>query len=156
DVTVQAPSAETLQKLRDKGISVSPGRVVDLTLAGVKYEVMKAALDVLLEAPEFDLVLATIGSSARFQPQLAVKPIVDSAHHTTPLAAMMVPDAPQALAALTAAGVPCFRGPEACADAIASVFARRLPERPVLPPQPAPALAASLSEAQAYEVLDQL
>jgi acyl-CoA synthetase (NDP forming) len=157
DVTVQAPSAETLQKLRDKGISVGAGRVVDLTLAGVKYEVMKSALDVLLEAPEFDLVLATIGSSARFQPDLAVKPIVDSVGHTTPLAAMMVPDAPEALAALTAAGVPCFRGPEACADAIASVFARRLPERPELPPQPAKGGKASgLSEAQAYQVLDQL
>lgn len=155
-VMVQAPSAETLQKLRDKGISVGAGRVVDLTLAGVKYEVMKAALDVLLEAPEFDLVLATIGSSARFQPDLAVKPIVDSSGHTTPLAAMMVPDAPEALAALTAAGVPCFRGPEACADAIASVFARRLPERPDLPSQPLRGDVAALSEAQAYEVLDVL
>lgn len=156
DVTVQAPSEETLQRLRDKGITVSPGRVVDLTLAGVKYEVMKAALDVLLEAPEFDLVLATIGSSARFQSQLAVKPIIDSAGHTTPLAAMMVPDAPEALAALTAAGVPCFRGPEACADAIAAVFARRVPDAAVVPVPVHSQGARALSEAQAYEVLDAL
>lgn len=155
DVVVQAPSVDTLARLRDKGIVVSPGRVVDLTLAGVKYEVMKAALDVLLEAPEFDLVLATIGSSARFQPDLAVKPIIDSAHHRTPLAAMLVPDAPVALARLTEAGVPCFRSPEACADGIAAVFARRVPsnERPVLPETGA---AMSLSEADAYAVLDQL
>lgn len=156
DVTVQAPSEETLQRLRDKGITVSPGRVVDLTLVGVKYEVMKAALDVLLEAPEFDLVLATIGSSARFQPELAVKPIIDSAGHTTPLAAMMVPDAPQALAALTAAGVPCFRGPEACADAIAAVFARRVSDTTVVPVPVQSQGARALSEAQAYEVLDAL
>ena len=156
DVTVQAPSAETLQRLRDKGITVSPGRVVDLTLVGVKYEVMKAALDVLLEAPEFDLVLATIGSSARFQPELAVKPIVDSAGHTSPLAAMMVPDAPQALAALTAAGVPCFRGPEACAEAIAALFARRVPDAAVVPVPVQSLDARALSEAQAYDVLDAL
>lgn len=156
DVTVQAPSEETLQRLRDKGIAVSPGRVVDLTLIGVKYEVMKAALDVLLEAPEFDLVLATIGSSARFQSQLAVKPIIDSFGHTTPLAAMMVPDAPQALAALTAAGVPCFRGPEACADAIAAVFARRVPDAAVVPSPVEGQGARALNEAQAYEVLDEL
>jgi len=156
DVTVQAPSEQTLQRLRDKGITVAPGRVVDLTLAGVKYEVMKAALDVLLEAPEFDLVLATIGSSARFQPQLAVKPIVDSAHHATPLAAMMVPDAPEALAALTAAGIPCFRGPEACADAIASIFSRRKPQNIEVPEPPVVAANRVLSEAQAYEVLDAL
>jgi acyl-CoA synthetase (NDP forming) len=153
DVTVQAPSAETLQRLKDKGIGVAPGRVVDLTLAGVKYEVMKAALDVLLGAPEFDLVLATIGSSARFQPQLAVKPIVDSAHHRTPLAAMMVPDAPEALAALTAAGVPCFRGPEACADAIAAVLNRRQPQVADVPALAVAGKARALSEARAYEVL---
>jgi acyl-CoA synthetase (NDP forming) len=158
DVVVQAPSADTLAKLRDKGIVVSPGRVVDLTLAGVKYEVMKAALDVLLEAPEFDLVLATIGSSARFQPDLAVKPIIDSAHHRTPLAAMMVPDAPEALARLTEAGVPCFRSPEACADGIAAVFARRVPsaELPRLPVSKPGGTARSLSEADAYALLDQL
>jgi acyl-CoA synthetase (NDP forming) len=156
DVTVQAPSAETLGRLREKGIVVSPGRVVDLTLAGVKYEVMKAALDVLLEAPEFDLVLATIGSSARFQPNLAVKPIIDSFGHKTPLAAMMVPDAPEALAALTAAGVPCFRGPEACADAIAAVLARRRPDAAGVPVPLDGKNAQPLSEAQAYDVLDQL
>ena len=153
DVTVQPPSADTLQRLRDRGIVVAPGRVVDLTLVGVKYEVMKAALDVLLEAPEFDLVLATIGSSARFQSQLAVQPIIDSFAHSTPLAAMMVPDAPQALALLTAAGVPCFAGPEACADAVAAVFARRVPDALVLPAAVASKGARALSEAQAYEVL---
>ncbi|MCZ2499089.1 CoA-binding protein [Xylophilus sp. Kf1] len=155
DVVVQAPSAETLARLREKGIVVSPGRVVDLTLAGVRYEVMKAALDVLLEAPEFDLVLATIGSSARFQPDLAVKPIIDSAHHRTPLAAMLVPDAPEALARLTEAGVPCFRSPEACADGIAAVFARRVPSH--TPPRlPSTDEARSLDEAEAYAVLEQL
>lgn len=156
NVTVQQPSDETLQKLRDKGIAVAAGRVVDLTLAGVKYEVMKAALDVLLEAPEFDLVLATIGSSARFQPQLAVKPIIDSIHHTTPLAAMMVPDAPEALAALTAANVPCFRGPEGCADSIAAVFARRSTDAVAVSPVPVASLVQALSEAEAYRVLDVL
>lgn len=155
-VTVQPPSEDTLQKLRDKGITVSPGRVVDLTLAGVKYDVMKAALDVLLEAPEFDLVLATIGSSARFQPELAVKPIIDSSHHRTPLAAMTVPDAPEALAALTNAGVPCFRGPESCADAIAAVFARRVTGQTAEIQPHWGTNTTTLSEAQAYRVLDTL
>lgn len=155
DITVQAASPETLARLAAKGISVAPGRVVDLTLAGVNYDVMKAALEVMLDAPEFDMVLATIGSSARFQPELAVKPIVDSAGHARPLAAMMVPDAPEALAMLTAAGVPCFRNPEPCADAIAAVYGRRVP-RIGAEQRAACAPGASLSEAQAYEVLDAL
>ncbi len=156
DVTIEPPSVTTLARLKAAGITASPARVLDLTLAGTRYDVMKAALDVMLAAPEFDLVLAVVGSSARFQPQLAVKPIIDSAASAKPLAAMVVPEAPQALAALTAAGVPCFRSPEACADAVASVFGRR---RPGIQPRPATtetANAKSLSEAQAYAVLDTL
>jgi acetate---CoA ligase (ADP-forming) len=73
-------------------------------------------------------VLAVVGSSARFHPDLAVKPIEDSARAAKPLTAFMVPDAPDALARLSAAGVPSFRTPEACADAIAAAFGRRMPK----------------------------
>lgn len=157
-IAVEPPSGETLARLAAAGVAATPGRVLDLTLAGTRYEVMKKALDVMLEAPEFDLVLAVVGSSARLQPQLAVRPVIDSAANQKPLAAMLVPDAPQALAQLTEAGVPCFRSPEACADSIAAVFARRWPR-----PQPqalVPRFAARpprwLSEAQAYSVLDKI
>jgi acyl-CoA synthetase (NDP forming) len=126
-VVAEAASAETLQRLQALGVSVNPGRVLDLTLAGTRYAVMKAALDVMLSAPEFDAVVAVVGSSARFQPQLAVQPIIDSAAHSKPLAAMIVPDAPQAIAQLTAAQVPCFRTPECCADVIAALVSRRAP-----------------------------
>ncbi len=155
DVTVQPVSAETLAKLQAANIPGSAGRVLDLTLAGTKYEVMKKALDILLEAPEFDMVVAVVGSSARFNPDLAVKPIIDSAHHTKPLLAMLVPDAPQALAQLTQAQIPCFRSPEACADAIASVFARRIPGTPATVRASA-GPGQGLNEAQAYELLDTL
>lgn len=155
DVTVEPPAAGTLARLASAGIAASPGRVLDLTLAGTRYEVMKKALDILLSAPEFDLVLAVVGSSARFQPQLAVKPIIDCVASAMPLAAMLVPDAPEALASLTAAGVPCFRTPEACADTIAAVLARRAPK---VPPSVSPSRdnVHALSEAQAYRVLDAL
>lgn len=156
DVVVEPPSAATLARLEQAGLPCTPGRVLDLTLAGTKYETMKSALDILLSAPEFDLVLAVVGSSARFQPHLAVKPIVECASGSKPLAAMLVPDAPEALASLTAAGVPCFRTPEACADAIAAVFARRQPGRAAAAGATHEAHGHTLSEAQAYEVLDQL
>lgn len=156
DVVVEPPSAETLARLVAAGLPASPGRVLDLTLAGTKYEVMKKALDILLTAPEFDLVLAVVGSSARFQPDLAVKPIIDSASNSKPLAAMLVPDAPEALASLTEAGVPCFRTPEACAEAIAAVFARRQPGPAASVQALTDGTAYALSEAQAYAVLDLL
>jgi acyl-CoA synthetase (NDP forming) len=150
-----------LAKLAAVGIQVSPGRIVDLTLAGARYDVMKGALDILLQAPEFDLVVAVVGSSARLQPELAVKPIIDSAGSAKPLVAMLVPEAPQAIAQLTAAGVPCFRSPESCADVITALFNRRSPLDLLEPTWDADEAGlatppVNLNEAQAYELLDQL
>ncbi len=130
-VAVTQPSAETLARFKAAGIDVKPARIVDVTLAGARYDIMKAALDILTTAPEYDLIVPVIGSSARFHPELAVKPIVDSAGAAKPIAACLVPDAPDALAMLSEAGVPNFRTPEACADAIAAALKRR-------PPRPAP------------------
>jgi acyl-CoA synthetase (NDP forming) len=154
-ITVQPVEGATLQRLREAGIPGSAGRVLDLTLAGTKYEVMKKALDILLQAGEIDMVVAVVGSSARFQPDLAVQPIMDSAGHAKPLVAMLVPDAPQALGALTAAQIPCFRTPESCADAIAAVLARRVPGQAAALP-PVSAEGRALSEAQAYALFDAL
>src|SRR6476469_4823255 len=125
-VTIEPASAATLARLAGAGIEVKPARLVDLTIAGARYQTMKATLDILLAAPEFDLVLAVVGSSARAQPEMTVRPIIDSAGAGKPLAAFIAPDAPEALAALSRAGVPNFRTPEACADAIAAALARRL------------------------------
>src|SRR2546430_11375068 len=88
---------------------------------------MKPALETPPAAPEFDLVLAVVASSARFHPELAVKPIIDSAGADKPIAAYLTPEAPEALAALAAAGVPSFHTPEACADVIAAALRRRPP-----------------------------
>lgn len=156
DVTVQAISEETQRKLKEADIPGTAGRVLDLTLAGTKYEVMKTALQIMLEAPEFDMVVVVVGSSARLHPELAVKPILEFTNTDKPLAAMLVPDAPEALSKLTQAGIPCFRTPETCADAIAAVLAcRELPESATAT-IPDVAGVRALSEAQAYEVLDTL
>jgi acetate---CoA ligase (ADP-forming) len=156
-VDVAAPSPATLTRLAAAGVAVEPGRVVDLTLAGARYEVMKAALDTLLAAPEFDLVVAVVGSSARFNPELAVRPIADCADGAKPLAAFIAPDAPDAFAMLAKAGVPNFRTPESCADGVAAALARR-PPLPWMPSKPraAPGEARVLDELAAYALLDRL
>jgi acyl-CoA synthetase (NDP forming) len=129
-LSVEAPSPETLRRIHTAtGISVKPARLVDLTVAGARYDAMKATLDIMLAAPEFDFVLAAVGSSARAQPETTVRPIIESAGAGKPLAAFLVPDAPQALAMLAQAGVPGFRTPEACADAIAAALSRRMPRQ---------------------------
>ena len=155
-IAVAPPSAETVARIRSAtGIEIAPTRLVDLTTAGVHYNVMKAALDILTAAPEFDLVVAVVGSSARFLPERAVKPIIDSAGAATPIAAFLVPDAPEGLAQLAAAGVPSFRTPEACADAIAAALKRR-PPKPIVAKRPAAASGLALDEAEAYALLDRL
>src|SRR6185295_7153313 len=132
-ITVAQPTPQTLARIKETtGVEVAPARLIDLTLAGAQYKVMKGALDVLTTAPEYDLVVVVVGSSARFYPDLAVKPIIDSVGAKKPIAAFLVPEAPDALARLAAAGVPNFHTPEACADAVVAALRRRAP-RTVLP-----------------------
>ena len=126
-INIETPSVATLAKVAAAGIEVKPARIIDLTIAGARYESMKAALDILLAAPEFDLVLAAIGSSARHYPQATVRPLIECAGKGSPLAVFLAPEAPEALAALSQAGVPNFHTPEACADAVAAALARRSP-----------------------------
>jgi len=156
-VRVEAPSAETLSRLSAAGIDVAPARLIDLTVAGTRYDVMKAALEILTTAPEFDLLVAVVGSSARFHPELAVRPIADSATARKPIAAFLVPDAPEALAQLSQAGVPNFRTPEACADAIAAALSRRSPKPIVAHNRPnAGGACRMLDELAAYALLDRM
>jgi acyl-CoA synthetase (NDP forming) len=157
-VAIEPPGAATLACLAAAGIDIKPARLIDLTLAGTRYESMKAALEILVTAPEFDLVLAVVGSSARFHPELAVKPIIDCAGSAKPIAAYLVPDAPAALAALSRAGVPSFRTPEACADAIAAALGRRVPRVRTAPARSLPSAGDGpwLDELDTYALLDRL
>lgn len=155
-VEVAPARGETLAKLRAAKVPAPSGPIVDLTLAGTRYEVMRAALDALMEAPEFALVLATVGSSAQFQPELAVKPIMDCAREKKPLAVFLTPQADETLRLLAKQGIAAFRTPEACADAIAAYLAWRDPPAAV-----AGASAETLAKAAALlrtvrgEVLDE-
>jgi acyl-CoA synthetase (NDP forming) len=176
-VDVIGPSEATLARFAAAGIRVAPARLIDLTLAGARYDVMKGALDILTTAPEYDIVTVVVGSSARFYPHLAVQPIIDSAGSDKPIAVFLTPEAPQARAALGAAGIASFHTPEACADAIAAAMARRtprvLPRTEGVPPASgaahatkeeragkAPAVPAeggfTLNELQAYALFDRL
>jgi acetate---CoA ligase (ADP-forming) len=154
-ITIMQPSDQTLARLKAAGIEIKPARLVDLTLTGTRYDVMKAALDILTTAPELDLVLCVVGSSARFYPELAVRPIVDSVDANKPIAAYIVPEAPQALAMLSRAGVPNFHTPEACADAIAAALRRRAPmPLPSWPGLSRPSTSYSSKEQQGVDARD--
>jgi acyl-CoA synthetase (NDP forming) len=156
-IAVEPPSPQTLTQIKAAtGVEVASARIIDLTLAGAQYNVMKGALDALTAAPEFDLVVVVVGSSARFYPDLAVKPVIDSASAGKPIAAFLVPEAPDALARLAAAGVPSFRTPEACADAVAAALRRRPPRLVTVRPHQPASEGTLVDELDAYAVLDRL
>jgi len=130
-VEVVPASAETLAKLHAAKTPAQPGPIVDVTLAGTRYEIMRPALDIMMSAPEFALVFVTVGSSAQFNPELAVKPIVDCARDKKPIAVFLTPQADDTLRLLARHGIAAFRTPEACADAISSYLRWRTP-RPLV------------------------
>jgi len=128
--TTGGGAASVVDRLGLSGIETfAPGSespIVDLTMKATA-EQYTAELDRLLAAPDCDGVLAVVGSSAQFHPQLAVEPIVRSRRSAKPLAAFLTPHAEASLALLAAGGVPAFRTPESCADALAAYFAWRSP-----------------------------
>jgi len=120
------PDAEFISAMGAQGIQVKAAPIIDLTLAATS-EKYRAVLEALLAHPHCDAALAVVGSSAQFHPQLAVKPIVGIAASAKPLAVFLAPQADASLKLLADAGVPAFRTPEACADALAAYFAWRAP-----------------------------
>ncbi len=120
------PDDALIASLKDKGVAIRKAPIIDLTLAATadKY---RAVLEGLLAHPDCDAALAVVGSSAQFHPGLAVKPIVSVRREEKPLAAFLAPHAEASLRLLADAGVPAFRTPEGCADALAAYFAWRAP-----------------------------
>ena len=153
-IQVRGPEPDTWARLAAGGVAAERGRVVDLTMAGVRPEVMKTALGVLTAAPEFDLLVVVAGSSARFYPELLVQPILDTVAPSTPIAVFLAPEAGEALQRLNRAGVPAFRTPESCADAVAAVLRRRPARSLAHVGRAAAGEGRLLNEADAYRRLE--
>jgi acyl-CoA synthetase (NDP forming) len=133
--TTGGGAASVVDRLGLHGIELAS--MNDLTMTATA-DVYASTLERLLASPECDGVLAAVGSSAQFHPELAIEPILrvaSAGKHDKPLAAFLTPHAERSLALLAAKGVPAFRTPEACADAFAAYFAWRAPRaQPESPP----------------------
>ena len=122
--TTGGGAASVVDRLGLHGIGLAS--MDDLTMTATK-DSYRTTLERLLASPDNDAVLAAVGSSAQFHPELAVEPIVQAQRGPKPLAAFLTPHAERSLALLAARGIPAFRTPEACADAFAALFAWRAP-----------------------------
>jgi acyl-CoA synthetase (NDP forming) len=122
--------------IRALGVRVADSPLIDLTLAGTRASVYGPVLEALLASDHCDAVLAAVGSSAQFHPQLAIEPILQARrkHPGKALAVFLAPEAPDSLLLLAQAGIAAFRTPESCADALAAFVSWRAPR-----PRPLPA-----------------
>jgi len=128
-VEIAACGAAAREALSAKGIPLGHGKLVDVTLAGARYDAMKAVIKTLITDPKTGALVVAIGSSASFNPELAVQPIIDAVAEAppdgAPVFAFPVPLAPRSIELLEQGGVPSFRSLEACADTIASLLRPR-------------------------------
>jgi acetate---CoA ligase (ADP-forming) len=129
--TTGGGAASVVDRLGMLGVELS-APIMDLTMAGTQASAYAAALEKALGS-DCDAVLAAVGSSAQFHPELAVEPIVKCAK-AKPVIAFFTPQADRSLALAAGEGIPAFRTPEACADAVAAFLSWRAPrESPALP-----------------------
>jgi acetate---CoA ligase (ADP-forming) len=153
-VEVVGPTQQVISALAEKNIRIAPTRLTDLTLAGARKEIYSSVLNALLASDHCDLVLAVAGSSAQFQPQVAIEPLIEADKHGKPLASFAAPHAEASLQLLADAGIAGFRTPEACADAIRA-WRDWVPPTDQPPPAKNAIAAASKLLAQAGERLDE-
>ncbi|MEM5274627.1 acetate--CoA ligase family protein [Cupriavidus taiwanensis] len=155
-----APDAATAAKLRalQQGDHAALDRnPIDVTLAGLQPDLLRAAIRILLDSPSYDAVAVIVGSSSLAMPDLMANAIRDCLPGSDkPVIAYVSPHAPEVASLLNRRGVPAFAAPEACTVAIdAMLRAGRLGEvdEAGTPTLPLPDLAAygsgSLDEAAA-------
>jgi acyl-CoA synthetase (NDP forming) len=121
--TTGGGAASVVDRLGMLGVELA-APIMDLTMAATAQSYAEA----LQKASQSgaDAVLAVVGSSAQFHPQLAVEPIVECPK-TKPIVAFFTPHAERSLALAAAEGIAAFRTPEACADAMAALLSWQAP-----------------------------
>ena len=128
-VELVAPPPDVADTIRALGVRVGDSPLIDLTLAGARGNVYGPVLEALLASGHCDAVVAAVGSSGQFHPQVAIEPIVRArrSYPDKALAVFIAPEAQTSLELLAKNGVAAFRTPESCADALAAFFAWRAP-----------------------------
>lgn len=132
-VELVGPPQALIDSFAAQGVRIGSGAVTDLTMAGTKRGIYRSVLDAYLSSDHCDTVLAIAGSSAQFHPQLAVEPIAGAQRQGKSLLAFATPQADEALQLFEQAGVPAFRTPESCADALRALARWREPQPPASP-----------------------
>lgn len=117
---------------------------IDLTLAGLRPDILSACVAALLDSDSYDALAIVVGSSAVGNPTLVSDALRQAASgHAKPVIAYVSPHAPEAAARLTEQGIPAFAAAESVASALAAL---RLAAQPHAAPAAAPPPVTILPE----------
>ena len=129
DIEVIDPELLISELIDKHNIPLNKNKVVDLTIAGTKPEIVSDAIKYFMDDNDCDLVVMVVGSSAKFRPDQAVEPLVKFGKYKKPLAVYIAPEAPEALKVLQQHDIACFRTPESCAEGIRAYLNTKAPKK---------------------------
>lgn len=149
-------TADALRALQTGSEAVLDRNPIDVTLAGLRPDLLRGAINALLASPSYDALVIIVGSSSLAMPELLAGAIQDCLPNSDkPVLAYVSPHAPEIGALLTQRGVPAFAAAESCTTALAGML-HSSGFAPAAPPRVAPDLkelptlpTGSLDEAQA-------
>ncbi|MDQ8731268.1 acetate--CoA ligase family protein [Bradyrhizobium daqingense] len=123
-----ADSAAQLRALQSGSHAMLDRNPIDVTLAGLQPDLLRAAIHILLASPSYDALAVIAGSSAVGSPAL----LADAIHDCLPLSdkpviAYVSPYAPDVVSVLTQRGVPAYTSAESCARALDGLLKAGMP-----------------------------
>ena len=130
DIEIVDPGRSIQKIMQDNNIPYDNNKLVDLTIAGTKPDIVSKVISQMMQNKNCDVVVMVVGSSAKFRPEQAVEPLLKWANYPKPLAVYVAPDAPEALNLLHQNNIACFRTPESCAESVKTFLNTKNPVKP--------------------------
>lgn len=116
-------TAATLRALHSGGEAVLDRNPIDVTLAGLRPDLLRGAINALLASPSYDALVVIVGSSSLAMPELLVGAVQECLPNSDkPIMAYVSPHAPHIGALLTRSGVPAYAAAESCTAALAAML----------------------------------
>ncbi len=152
-------TAAALRALQTGSEAVLDRNPIDVTLAGLRPDLLRGAITALLASPSYDALTIIVGSSSLAMPELMAGAIQDCLPASDkPVLAYISPHAPEVGALLTQRGVPAYASAESCTAALAAMFkASEFALPAASPPAASPVVlddlaSGALDEAQAKQL----
>jgi acyl-CoA synthetase (NDP forming) len=116
-------TAGALRALHSGSEAVLDRNPIDVTLAGLRPDLLRNAIRTLVGSPGYDALVVIVGSSSLAQPELMAGAIQDCLPVTEkPVMAYISPHAPEVGALLMRLGVPAFASAESCTAALRALL----------------------------------